>query len=190
MSRRISLIGIDPGFASIGIAVLLLDADYVYVTRFELLKTESETKKRKVFAVEDNVRRALEIARHLRVVVAAAHANGATVAGICAEAMSFPRNSSAAAKMAMTWGIIASLSEATSIPIVQASPQRVKIDVCGSKSASKDDVIAAVEKLYPQVIEARRNIARSAWEHPHDALAVAHASLDSEAVKIARRMIA
>jgi Holliday junction resolvasome RuvABC endonuclease subunit len=180
----LSLVGLDPGFASLGFVVVDL-VPRPHVVRFGVFETKATSKKRKVLSTEDNLRRAVLIARCLRDL---ATCTPRTVA-ICAEAMSFPRSSSVAAKVAMTWGAIASLSEAANIPILQASPQQVKAAVCGVKTASKEEVQNAVARLYPEIVQLRANVARGAWEHPHDALAAAHLMLESDVVKMMRRTI-
>jgi len=177
----LSLVGLDPGFASLGYVVLVLDPR-PRVHRFGVMQTSPSAKKHKVLSVEDNVRRTMLISRFLREL---ATCSSRTVA-LCAEAMSFPRSSSVAAKMALTWGAIASLSEASGIPILQATPQQAKQGVCGIKTATKEEVQSAVAKLYPEIVAMRGDIARGAWEHPHDALAVAHVMLKSDVVQMLR----
>lgn len=180
-----SLLGLDPGFASLGYAVVDL-LPTPHVVSFGVFETAKSSKKQHVLSTEDNVRRSILISRALR--------GWATFAprcvGICAEAMSFPRSSSVAAKMALTWGAIASLSEAANIPILQASPQQVKVSACGVKTATKDEVQAAVLRLYPEIAAMRAGIVRGQWEHPHDALAVAHLMLQSDVVKMLLRTVA
>ena len=177
----LSLLGIDPGFASLGYAVVDL-LPRPHVVAFGVFSTSKTTTKQKVLAVEDNVRRTIAIAQQLRALATFAPR---TIA-ICAEAMSFPRSSSVAAKLALTWGALSGLSEAARIPILQASPQQVKVAVCGVKTATKEEVQAAVVQLYPEVAAMRAGIAKGGWEHPHDALAVAHLMLQSDLVKMLR----
>ncbi len=176
------LLCIDPGFASFGYATLLFaDRSPVRVGEFGVIRTAKSAKKHHVLSVEDNLRRAHEIAAKLRWLAT----RGRTV-GICAEAMSFPRSSSVAAKMAMAWGILASLSEATAIPILQASPQEVKKSVCGVKTATKEEVISAVQRLYPETVAKSEGLPQGIWEHCYDAVAVGHLMLTSDTVRMAR----
>lgn len=177
----LSILGIDPGFASLGYAVIVLDPK-PRVVRFGVFRTEKTAKKQNVLSVEDNVRRAMLIAGFLRDLATCAPR---TVA-IAAEAMSFPRSSSVAAKVALTWGAIAGLAEAAGIPILQASPQQVKAAVCGVKTATKEEVQAAVLSLYPEIARLRKGIVRGQWEHAHDSLAVAHLMLKSHVVQMLR----
>jgi Holliday junction resolvasome RuvABC endonuclease subunit len=180
-ARVITLLGLDPGFASLGYAILAVERQ-PRVLLFGAFETAKTAKKHKVLAVEDNVWRAMKIAKMLRYLATCAPR---TVA-LCCEAMSFPRNASVAAKMAMSWGCIASLSEAAAIPVLQASPQRVKEAVCGVKTATKEEVQSACLRLYPEIGAMREATARTAWEHPHDALACAHLMLESDVVKMIR----
>jgi Holliday junction resolvasome RuvABC endonuclease subunit len=181
----LALVCLDPGFASIGYARLVIPSDArPSVEMFGVFHTVKSDKKQKVLATEDNVSRAMKIAKFLRQLTTTG--NGRVI-GFCAEAMSFPRSASVAAKMAMTWGALASLSEAASIPILQTSPQAVKRALCGMASATKEEVQAAVEKLYPETLVQKRAIKKGDLEHCFDALAVGHVMLDSDVVKMTRR---
>jgi crossover junction endodeoxyribonuclease RuvC len=178
----LQLVCLDPGFASVGYATLVFNTGAApFVHEFGIIRTAKSDKKQKVLAVEDNLRRTMEIATKLRWLCTLHR-----TVGICAEAMSFPRSSSVAAKMALAWGAIASLSEAAMIPILQATPMQVKKAVTGVKTSTKDEVIEAVEKLYPEIVEKRATIPRGQWEHCHDAVAVGHLMLASDTVRMAR----
>lgn len=195
----IYLLGLDPGFASLGYAVLKLAPD-ISDDRVEYMGTiitEKSNKKRSVYASDDNLRRAKEIRSALKKVVsdAALKAKVETgyegrVVGICAEAMSFPRNAGSAAKVAMAWGIIASMD----LPVFQMSPQAIKLAVCGTKSASKSDVEEGLISMFRgktgQNIELLlKDLPKSKREHPYDALAAIVACRDTEAVSLIRSSI-
>jgi crossover junction endodeoxyribonuclease RuvC len=178
----IQVLGIDPGFASVGIAVVRLHPVRETVMQLGVLHTAKSGVKQNVLAADDNLRRARELFDALNL-----HMAWVTV--ICAESMSFPRNSQAAAKVAMAWGVIASLAQWKGLPIVQASPQTIKKAVCGVKSASKEDVQQALRMRYgemPGVAE----LAKGELEHAFDALAAVVCCLDSEVVRMARKMAA
>lgn len=186
------VLGIDPGFASIGWAVLKLTATGEQPVEMGVIRTEKSTAKRNVRASEDNLERAKEIATELRTLI-----DKYRVQLICAETMSYPRNSSAAAKMAMCWGVLAALAGQYNIPIAQATPQEVKKAVTGKKDASKDEVQEAVRTLFPELQggEAKHGgpyilkaVPRSLWEHPYDATAAVIACRQSEVLLLARRM--
>ena len=186
------VLGIDPGFASIGWSVVRLDGQGEALVAVGVIRTEKSAAKRNVRASEDNLERAKEIAAELRALI-----DQYRVQLICAETMSYPRNSAAAAKMAMCWGVLAALAHQYGVPIAQATPQEVKKAVTGKKDASKEEVQEAVKRLYPVLAEAvtrnggpyvLRDVPRSLWEHPYDATAAVVACRESEVFLLARRM--
>jgi crossover junction endodeoxyribonuclease RuvC len=187
-----NVLGIDPGFASVGYAVVNISAEYDQVLAMGVIRTEKANKKAKTRASEDNLVRAKEIAQELATLIDRHH-----ITVICAETMSFPRSSSVAAKMAMCWGVIATLADRYNIPVTQASPQEIKVAVCGKKSASKQEVQTAIHALFPVTDQRVTNCVRtdilrdvppSLREHPFDALAAVVACKESEVLLLARRM--
>jgi Holliday junction resolvasome RuvABC endonuclease subunit len=133
-----------------------------------------------VLSVDDNLRRVREIAALLE-----AKSEGVDV--ICAESMSYPRNASSAAKVAMCWGVIATVSNRLDVPIIQVCPQDVKKRLCDSKKASKEDIQKAVGVMYPVAAEIMSTYSKARREHMADALAVIVASLDSDIFRMVRR---
>lgn len=176
------LIGVDPGMANFGWAVVALGPGTMRVLSLDIVRTEKSQKKRNVLASDDNVRRLREVSKTVW-----ALASNHNVSGFCLESMSFPRSASAAAKMAMTWGVVCAVAEALQIPIFQASPQQIKLKLCGQKDASKDDVEAAVKKAFPEaskLLKAPRSVQNHAW----DAVAAAMTCADSEVVRMVRKL--
>jgi crossover junction endodeoxyribonuclease RuvC len=186
------VLGIDPGFASIGYSVVDVLEDRLAVISMGVIRTEKSSKKTGIRASDDNLNRAKEISRELATLIDHHH-----ITVICAETMSYPRNASAAAKMAMCWGVLATLADRYNLPITQASPQEIKKAVCGKKDASKEEVQEAVRTMFPVTAEGvtkqgcpyiLREVPRSLWEHPFDALAAVVACRESEVLLLARRM--
>jgi len=178
------LLGIDPGFAAVGYALVELLPVGERVEELGVLLTEKSGKVRAVRASDDNVRRGREIDFGLWSV---ASSSMRSVVAICAESMSFPRHAGNAAKMAMCWGVIVGISARLGIPIVQASPQEVKKAVVGKKDASKEEVQAALKARYPCPATSVP-FTKTRIEHPFDALGAVVACLDSEVVRLARKM--
>ena len=186
----VCVLGVDPGFASVGYAVLRLESEGETLLRLGVVRTEKAAAKRNVKASEDNVSRARELAEAFQGLL-----DAHDIRLICAETMSYPRNSASAAKMALCWGVLAAISQQRGIPIVQATPQEVKKAVTGKKDASKEEVMAAVRRVHP-VLEAPAgkrppllaDVAPSLWEHPYDAVASVVACRGSEVFMLARRM--
>jgi Holliday junction resolvasome RuvABC endonuclease subunit len=87
-----NVLGIDPGFANVGYAVVNIQANYDQVLAMGLIRTEKANKKAKTRASEDNLVRAKEIAAELVTLIDRHH-----ISIICAETMSYPRNAAAAA---------------------------------------------------------------------------------------------
>lgn len=177
------VLGLDPGFANIGIAVVRIDGDRMVPVYLDVLRTSKSDAKRQVRASEDNFDRAKDIAATLREL-----AVRYDVRMLTAETMSFPRNASVAAKMAMCWGVIAALADGLELPLAQASPQEIKKAVCGNKSASKEDVVDAVRKLFPESTKLLERVPASLIEHPYDALASVVACSHSELFTLARKV--
>jgi Holliday junction resolvasome RuvABC endonuclease subunit len=90
----------------------------------------------------------------------------------------------------MCWGVMAVLAEQQNIPILQLSPQEVKKSLCGARDASKEDVRRSLENRYGDVIlkGLLKGEASSSQEHAYDSLAVTVACLDSDAIRLVRRI--
>lgn len=176
------VLGLDPGFAALGLAAVDLTPGAERVERAWVVRTEKAARKVEVRASDDNVRRARQLAAELERAVV----EWGPVA-LAAEAQSWPRNAGASAKVGIAWGVVAALAERHGLPLVQASPQDVKRAVAGAKTASKGEVAAAVEARFPEVEWPRQ---ASLVEHAADAVAVVLACLDSPVLQLARRLAA
>ena len=177
------VLGLDPGFAALGYAVVSIMPNRETVSELGVLRTEKSNAKANTLAAEDSVRRARELAYRLDQIV-----RTYSVDIIAAESMSFPRQASVAAKMAMTWGAIATLAEVHRLPIVQASPQRCKLAVCGSKTASKETVeFTLVEKYGAGLPQLLARLPKGVHEHAYDALSAVVGCLESDVIRLARR---
>lgn len=148
-------IGIDPGFANTGVVVASTGTTCtVYVGdqehRHESVYFESarviRTKKEAGSASEDNVRRATEIYHALSTICRVSEGDVMYV-----EAMSFPRNASTAAKMAMCWGVIASVSQEESIPVHQLGPKTIRNLVARKKKATEAETHRVLLEEYPEL---------------------------------------
>jgi crossover junction endodeoxyribonuclease RuvC len=182
------IVGIDPGFANIGYAVVQVESWGEKLLDLGVIQTEKSNNKRKVFASDDNLRRAREISARLKQIIVR---DGALkVAALCVESMSFPRNAANAAKVAMCWGCIATFSQLYGLPLVQSSPQEIKKKLCGDKTASKEEVAAAVTRRYANAPKLLADLAASYQEHPYDAAAAAITALDSEVLAVIRSLSA
>jgi Holliday junction resolvasome RuvABC endonuclease subunit len=160
------VVGIDPGFRSIGAAKIEIVDGRVDVLRMEVLHTWPDDTG-DVCASADDVRRAIEI------FVALEEFIDDDVMQIRAEAMSYPRNATSAAKMKMCWGVIACISHARRIPILHATPMQIKQAVAGRRDASKVDMISAIVRRFPRLALRINDMVKKDREHPVDALSAA-----------------
>lgn len=169
------VLGVDAGFANFGFAVMEFDGPWDRLIAMGVIRTQKGEKKRMVLASDDNVRRARLISSELAKLFVA-H----SIRGVCAEAMSYPRSSSVAAKMAMAFGVVASLAESFGLPIVQASPKEIKKLVVGIGSASKEDVMIAVNARFSEAAKLVTGLPKSLHEHAYDAAAAVAACAGSD----------
>ena len=54
--------------------------------------------------------------------------------------------------MGIVWGVIASVSEQLSIPMLQSSPIEIKKALAGHGKAGKDEMVDAVKNKFPNLI--------------------------------------
>lgn len=185
MSNDVYVLGLDPGFASFGYSVVRFTPEGEEVITVNVIRTKKIDKKRNVLASDDNFRRARAIAAVLREVVI-----GFRPKAFAAEALSLPRNASAAAKVSMAWGILADIVEEFQIPLVQQSPQGIKKGLCGKVSATKAEVQQVVMDRYPGAFESfMSGTPKSQWEHGFDSVSAIVATLDSDVLRAVRGMV-
>ena len=184
-------LGVDPGFASFGWALVRLSSSLV-VEGMGVLRTAKSDAKRNVYATDDTLRRAREVSGSLLELLAP-HMGDLRV--VCAEAMSYPRVKGnvmavAVSQMSMAWGIIALLAEQWDLPIVQGSPQSIKKALCGTQKATKEEVQATLDAQFGASLgEAHlkpHKVPKGQWEHPYDALAAVVALQHSDVVRAIR----
>lgn len=178
------VVGLDPGLANLGYAVVNVTADSILPMSLGVITTAKSDKKLKVLASDDNTRRGREVSRAFRGLL-----TGLNVDLFCVEAKSFPRNSSSAAKTAISWGIVIDIAEERDIPIFQARPQEVKKALCGKTSASKVEMQRAVDAYFGAAVTKPlvEGLTKTRLEHPYDALATVVACSDAEAFRFMRR---
>jgi len=186
VGREVFILGTDPGFASFGLSVVQLSPTSEMVMHTDVIRTKKSPKKLNVKAADDNFRRSQAISAVLHETV-----KKWQPVAITAEAMSFPRNASAAAKVAMTWGILSDLCYIYQLPMVQATPQEIKKTLCGNKSATKADIQKVLEHRYPnQFLRFTQTLPAGQWEHGFDAAGSVVTCLDSDVIRMARGMAA
>jgi Holliday junction resolvasome RuvABC endonuclease subunit len=181
------IIGIDPGFASVGYSVLCSSENFLDIQRVGVFRTEKSSKKRAIYAADDNFRRAKEIGKLLEDLCR----EFSPIGYIAVESMSFPRNASAAAKVAMFWGLLASVCMRYQSSVVQLMPMEIKKAVVGSKTATKEDVREAVRKKFEHnlaLLDAfESGHPKDCREHVYDSLGAVITSINSEVALLLKR---
>jgi crossover junction endodeoxyribonuclease RuvC len=183
------VLGIDPGFASLGWALVELDKTSEELLALGLISTAKANKKLNMLATDDNVRRMREIHAGLEWINERAERYTDGINAIAIESQSWPRNASATAKVGMAWGIVTAFACAHDIAIVQATPMQIKEHVTGAKTATKDAVRKAVgampgmESLEEHLGKIR---AKTKHEHPVDAVAAVLTCRAAPAIQVGR----
>lgn len=184
--------GIDPGLATFGTALVQVSDGLPTVLRFDVHTSKPDPRKRDVTSADDLVDRTSRLAMFIEGSIPRVP----RVRAFLVEALSYPRSSSAAAKIALSWGVLVGFATSRAIPIVVASPQRVRDRVVGT--SVKDGKRQRITKEEVEAAVARKaDVSSAAWdsldrilerdrEHAWDAAAVALALLDSPVVRALR----
>jgi Holliday junction resolvasome RuvABC endonuclease subunit len=173
------LLGLDPGLAACGWATVEYNWAAMAVERIGTYRTTPSPAKLRISAAEDLVRRGLELASATDAAIVDLDAAGDQVI-ICAEAMSYPRSASAAAKMAIAWGIICAVASHHRTRIVLASPRQIRAAIGVPPGGGKREVQRALEKQLGAIDWPRR---RADVEHAADALAAVVACVNLATVR-------
>jgi crossover junction endodeoxyribonuclease RuvC len=181
------ILAVDPGFAKFGYSIISIGktADEDKPVRMRVLTTKKSNKKANRLAAEDNIVRAQYIAQSLLDI-----RKRYDYKVICAETMSYPRSSSAAAKMSYGWGVLVCLSTLYDIPILQNSPQEIKKSLCGKNNASKQEIQDKLNQVFSRCDWLSRKICRTDKEHCYDALAAYYACRKSTFLQLLRQNVA
>ena len=179
-----NVIGLDPGFASLGWGVVELTPRVVLINAGCIRTKKSQ---RKVLATDDNVRRIRELYRVLDPVFTQYEPRA-----IATESMSWPRSSSVCAKLGMSWGLSIAIAERYDLPLVSVSPMDLKTALTGDGTASKAEVRAAVlatpgfHRLAGLLDKAK--FPPSQYEHPTDAVAAVLATQTTDIMRTIRQL--
>lgn len=183
----IRVAALDVAFANTGYAILEYNRskDQWDLAAHGIIKTKKESKKRKIYAADDMVRRIRDICTELdelrnqwefKLVVAELPSQGG-------------KSSNAVASMAIGSAVIASFTFFRDLSYNFVTPNDVKVAMTGDKQASKEAMENAAVKLYPELIKVyKSNKATSGWagefEHVADAIGAFMASKSSPMIKL------
>lgn len=135
-----SILALDVSFAAIGWVVFSAGKP----VKCGVIRTEPVKRKRTLYAASANAHRAMSMVRELRVLV-----EENRIQGIIAE---LPHGGSKSAqashKMGIALGAVSALVELMELPAEYVQPGDVKVAMCGSRCASKNDVIRAARSRF------------------------------------------
>jgi Holliday junction resolvasome RuvABC endonuclease subunit len=183
------LIGIDPGLAACGLAIVELREARPRVLRLQVIRTAPSPKKRRLRSADD-------LGDRLRTIATVLHARlqeYPDLVAFCVESKAIPfRNGrmmvkpSAVSALGRIRGLVDAFAVERALPIIEETAQTLKLLTAGRKDASKADVQAALEHRFPEVRElwpAQKTLV----EHAADAVAAVVAGLESDVVRAALR---
>lgn len=160
----VRILGLDPGLAHFGYAVLEIEGLSERLVVAGIIETKPESgKKRRLNAGDDFFNRLHTVGSALKGVL---ERHKATIGAI--EAITFPRSSSAASKLASAHGLAIMAAIYAGIPLVCVHRSDVYTTI-GIPHASKEQVMAFVEMRYPDATWP----VRSKREHAADATVTA-----------------
>jgi crossover junction endodeoxyribonuclease RuvC len=174
------VLGVDPSLCNTGVAAVNLDPAGDRVVEALVIRTDPSGKRRKALVGDDDARRVSEIAGGLD----AAIAKHRPVA-IVVEAPAGSKGARAGRALGLAIATVVTVAKLRQLPLLQVQPLDVKRGTCGIKGATKDDIIAAVERLFPDVEWPEP---ASLIEHAADAVGAVVAARDSEMLRMARRL--
>lgn len=180
----IHILAIDGGKASTGVAVLELtrDAPAGRVLLVEVIRTKKSARKRNIRVADDDSDRARQVFRRL---LELARAHRPAVIGVEAVALPFGRvRSSVVSGLGRARGLVDALAVVADCGLVEPTPQEVKKVICGRRDASKDDVLEAAKRRFPELAELLPP-QKTLLEHAADAVAVGVVALGSDLVRTA-----
>ncbi len=182
------VVGIDPGFANVGYAVLGLpdgfsaqDGHKPSMVSCGTLRTQNTGKKRNVRAADDKTERLEQIRVAVRDLVVMFNP---IVVGV--EELTCVRQAAVSQKLALVWGSIYTIVKERDIPLVYFTPSDVKRGIGLPGTAEKDAMIAEINKRFRGAVD--QVMPAGVRQHAADAAAIAICALADERVKLAMRM--
>lgn len=175
------ILGIDPGFANFGWAVLdfseaappeICAAGVIRTSRRQGRETVSESNAKRCGELSDRLCQVMDDWRPWI---------------IGTEAQSWTRRHKADTQVAQAFGVLFALAGMDNCPVVHLPPQQVKMTACGRKNASKADVQAALSERLRFYAKTVGQIPKSHLEHAADAAAVALAAERSDLARALTR---
>lgn len=178
------LIGIDPGLAAFGVCVAEVSATELRFKTVEVWTTKPAGHARRLRKSDDTGERSRTIAARLHQLIVSQKP-----VALCIEATALPFGrvrSSVVSMLGRVRGVVDALAEVHQLPVLEETPQRIKLAAAGAANANKDAVREALESTHPE-LSALWPTQSSLLEHAADACATVHACRTADVVLAALR---
>ncbi|OUN01377.1 MAG: hypothetical protein BAA04_07100 [Firmicutes bacterium ZCTH02-B6] len=174
------ILGIDPGFGAMGMAVVDVRQRTWAVVHSRAVRTQRSTRKTTVRVADDDAERARQLAAALHEVIREYRPMGAIVELPNGGA----RGARAARALGIATGVVVAVLHVAGLPVEWVTPADVK-SVAGTRNASKADVQEAVRRLLSWPV----GWPEEAWaqEHIADAAAAVLAAETGTLVRMVQR---
>ena len=181
MFEKPKILCLDVAFAAMGWAIAEVFPEDLVVLEAGAIKTKKESNKRHIYVADDDARRAAETARALIELRKRFRPQG-----IVAE---LPGGGAQSARAARTMGIATGIAvmfvEFVLLPVEWYTPGEGKLALGGSKKASKNEMISAAMKRWPDAGWPEK---KGDQEHAADAAGVLVAAVEGNLVRAMRGM--
>jgi Holliday junction resolvasome RuvABC endonuclease subunit len=146
MSNRIVILGVDPGFANIGLmATRVYAGGRREAKSVHFIRTTPASKKLRLRQMDDNTRRLEEIRIAFRQIIAEVCPNVVAI-----EQVPRLRNPAAGRQCALGWAAMYTVARENGLPVFVYTDGDIKVRVCDNKKASKADMVKALkEEIFP-----------------------------------------
>ena len=158
VTKHKTILACDPGYGRLGVAILqgsVHESSLLYSTCLETSKNDSQPKR--LAFLHNELSKLVETY---------------TPDAIALETLFFSNNQKTVIAVAEARGMIVTLAGIKNIPLIEHSPQQIKLAVTGYGNASKKDVIGMTKRLIPTV-------APNALDDEYDAVALSICALAS-----------
>lgn len=173
---KITIAGLDGSKTNFGIALMTMDVETLELEVKDLILVKTEkSKDKKVRKSSDNLERAQEIARTLRESL-----------GDCISAFAEVPSGGQSYEAVLGFGIVIGLYASIPVPLLEVSPSETKKAAVGTRTASKEEIIAWAFEKFPKAPWRTRKlkgeiVPTADNEHLADAVAIVHAGIKTPA---------
>ncbi|HBB8621947.1 TPA: hypothetical protein J2L16_001754 [Escherichia coli] len=185
MSKKISVVGVDPSMSNFGLAVgtLDLETDELEIHGLTLVETKAGSNKKTVRVNSDDLRRASEIWRVAKLIIDKANM-------VFCELPVGSQNSRSQTSYGICIGVLACVDK----PLIQVTPNEIKHFVGNKLTTSKEEIIQWATKKHPKAPWLRRkqsgqDVLVNKNEHLADAVAAIHTGMQTDQFRQVRDVL-